>query len=343
MKFSVGDKVKFLNEKGGGIIAKIDDKGIIHVRDEDGFDVPMSPGEIVLSEAGNKKSDDNGHRKPSTDPVNKDKPIKIQEVDTKREKVVCLGFRPRQQSRVSNSDIEMHVINDSGFHLLYTIHYYELDTYNFLKMDMLEPDTKVQVKVLNQSDLTKWSEIRIQVLFTGKGSYEPVSPVDYTMHTSRTRFYTEHIFQENEYFDDKALIVPITPNSSVYEDIIKDQDALKTIIAEKEARQHDKILKSPKPPNDILEVDLHIHELVDDYNALSNSEMVNIQLDTFHKELLNAVNSRKSSKIVFIHGVGNGTLKHELRKELESNYKSFKFQDASFKEYGYGATLVYLK
>lgn len=49
------------------------------------------------------------------------------------------------------------------------------------------------------------------------------------------------------------------------------------------------------------------------------------------------------NKIVFIHGVGNGRLKHELRKKLERKYSNFKYQDASFKEYGYGATMVYLK
>jgi dsDNA-specific endonuclease/ATPase MutS2 len=47
--------------------------------------------------------------------------------------------------------------------------------------------------------------------------------------------------------------------------------------------------------------------------------------------------------VVFIHGVGNGTLKLEIRRELEKKDKILTFQDASFKEYGYGATMVNLK
>ena len=36
-------------------------------------------------------------------------------------------------------------------------------------------------------------------------------------------------------------------------------------------------------------------------------------------------------RLFFIHGVGNGTLKLELRKELSTKYKKYYFQDASFK------------
>jgi dsDNA-specific endonuclease/ATPase MutS2 len=51
----------------------------------------------------------------------------------------------------------------------------------------------------------------------------------------------------------------------------------------------------------------------------------------------------KTKKIVFIHGIGNGKLKYEIRKTLDSKYSRLKYQDASFKEYGYGATMVILK
>jgi dsDNA-specific endonuclease/ATPase MutS2 len=48
-------------------------------------------------------------------------------------------------------------------------------------------------------------------------------------------------------------------------------------------------------------------------------------------------------RIVFIHGVGNGRLKHEILKTLNRKYPKLRYQDASFKKYGYGATLVMLK
>ena len=55
---------------------------------------------------------------------------------------------------------------------------------------------------------------------------------------------------------------------------------------------------------------------------------------------MEANTKNKGRRIVFIHGVGNGTLKTELRKQLERKYKGINYQDASFREYGYGATMV---
>ena len=44
---------------------------------------------------------------------------------------------------------------------------------------------------------------------------------------------------------------------------------------------------------------------------------------------------------VFIHGKGEGVLRTALEKELKTTYKNqCRFQDASFREYGFGATMI---
>jgi len=43
---------------------------------------------------------------------------------------------------------------------------------------------------------------------------------------------------------------------------------------------------------------------------------------------------------VFIHGKGEGVLRNALLKELRTKYKGCRSQDASFREYGFGATMV---
>jgi dsDNA-specific endonuclease/ATPase MutS2 len=50
----------------------------------------------------------------------------------------------------------------------------------------------------------------------------------------------------------------------------------------------------------------------------------------------------KVKKVVFIHGVGQGKLKYEITRILHDKYPDLKYQDASFKEYGYGATMILL-
>ncbi|HYX08752.1 MAG TPA: Smr/MutS family protein, partial [Bacteroidales bacterium] len=97
--------------------------------------------------------------------------------------------------------------------------------------------------------------------------------------------------------------------------------------------------KVKNKPGQVEEVDLHIQEIVDDYTGMSNGEIINIQLARFTTSLEGAIRNNVK-KIVFIHGVGNGKLKYELRKILDNKYPHLRYQDASFREYGYGATLV---
>ncbi len=87
------------------------------------------------------------------------------------------------------------------------------------------------------------------------------------------------------------------------------------------------------------EIDLHIENLIDDHRNMDNGQILEIQLSRFRTALETAL-LHKGNRIVFIHGVGNGKLKFELRKILDTEYKKIRYQDASFKEYGYGATMV---
>ncbi len=89
-----------------------------------------------------------------------------------------------------------------------------------------------------------------------------------------------------------------------------------------------------------LEVDLHIHELIDSNRNMTNSEMLKIQMGHFQRMMSMALND-KLMRVVFIHGVGEGVLKAEIRKALEY-YPNAKYRDANHREYGTGATEVLL-
>ena len=92
---------------------------------------------------------------------------------------------------------------------------------------------------------------------------------------------------------------------------------------------------------DTMEVDLHIENLVDHPKRLSNGEIVEVQLKVFERMLRTAIEQRKR-KAIFIHGVGQGVLRSEIRNLL-SFYPNVVVQDASYKNYGYGATEVLIK
>ncbi|MFH0761699.1 MAG: hypothetical protein V2A67_09380 [Bacteroidota bacterium] len=87
------------------------------------------------------------------------------------------------------------------------------------------------------------------------------------------------------------------------------------------------------------EVDLHINKLTDSVIGLSNTEILTIQIEVFRRELNRAIRDHEK-EIIFIHGIGNGTLKGELRKVAEHDFSWCSQEDASFREYGFGATRI---
>lgn len=89
----------------------------------------------------------------------------------------------------------------------------------------------------------------------------------------------------------------------------------------------------------ILEVDLHIHQLVSSTKHLDTYDILNHQLMVAKSKLEFAIRKR-IPKLVFIHGVGEGVLKAELLRLLERYALSY--QDASYQKYGMGATEVYI-
>jgi dsDNA-specific endonuclease/ATPase MutS2 len=81
-------------------------------------------------------------------------------------------------------------------------------------------------------------------------------------------------------------------------------------------------------------VDLHLKA---GYNGRDAFER---QLTRFRGELDSAIRS-DVTEIVFIHGVGSGRLKDELRKIVSTDYPSYSYHDAPFNVYGVdGATLI---
>ena len=70
--------------------------------------------------------------------------------------------------------------------------------------------------------------------------------------------------------------------------------------------------------------------------------MLRYQVDRFHA-VMEEFAGHKGQRIVFIHGKGEGVLRNAIVNELRYKYKKYTYQDASFQEYGYGATQVTIR
>lgn len=95
------------------------------------------------------------------------------------------------------------------------------------------------------------------------------------------------------------------------------------------------------PQSDIVEIDLHAHELLDSTAGMSNGEILNYQLDVFRKTL-EEYKSKKGQKIVSFMARAMA-FAQAILQELKYKYKNYQSQDASFREYGFGATMVTIR
>lgn len=139
---------------------------------------------------------------------------------------------------------------------------------------------------------------------------------------------------------------PLTYSNS---ELVKISDGIKVsnyevaqIKSEKEIPKKRKVEVAKSKERNIpkMEVDLHIHQLTNSSRGMSNHEMLNLQMDTAKRQLEFAIRKR-IQKVVFIHGVGEGILKEEL-KYLFGRYENVKYYDADYQKYGLGATEVYI-
>jgi hypothetical protein len=89
-------------------------------------------------------------------------------------------------------------------------------------------------------------------------------------------------------------------------------------------------------------VDLHIEKLSDNWEKLSNFEILTLQLKTFEKYLDLAIAHHQPSLIV-IHGVGTGKLRDELHEILKMRREVKSFVNQFHPAYGYGATEIFFK
>ena len=88
-------------------------------------------------------------------------------------------------------------------------------------------------------------------------------------------------------------------------------------------------------------IDLHIHELIEDQSGLQDRTKLDVQLNHFER-MMRIAGEQRVRRVIFIHGVGQGVLRNQIRTRLDSYYPDCTVRDANPREYGAGATEVIL-
>lgn len=365
----IGDKVRFLSEVGGGIVSGFRGKNIVLVQDADGFDIPMPVRECVVVETDDYNipipSVKAGVRKKKEEelPARAIQPVEVETVpQVEKPQIsvyrqpemrggnvlnVYLAFVPEDIKAVSTTSFEAYIVNDSNYYLYYTYLYAEGKAWSVCSHGLVEPNTKLLLEEFEKSVLNERERVCVQfVAFKDRSSFELKPAVSVELRIDVVKFYKLHTFRMTDFFATPVLIYDVVRNDSPAKQLYVSAEDLQKALLQKRASDAPPPHNHPKPKdkgkNEILEVDLHISALLDDTRGMSNGDMLRYQLDKF-REVMEQHKNKRGERIVFIHGKGDGVLRKAVLDELKRKYPSCKAQDASFQEYGFGATLVTIR
>ncbi|WP_423149499.1 Smr/MutS family protein [Rubrolithibacter danxiaensis] len=313
MKFKLGDFVRFVDERREGYVTKIFDEQTIGVTGEDDFEIPVLASKVTFIQ-GRKLSD--------TEENKTEEAIPAEEFQTKG---IFLALITDQRI---GSVVHFHVVNETSFQLLLSFTSEKPNQYKGEFAGIIAPQSSANVFSANLNELGNWPKFYIKALYFSRQNQKPPEPLLW-----------EEKFKAKDFAGAKKQVALLNQQGWSFkldkEDLVIDAEKLKESFY-KPAEKKKEIEKPAR------EIDLHIEKLRDDYQFLSKTEILNTQLDKFKKSLDAAI-VHKLPSLVFIHGIGNGTLRNEIHKLLGKHQQVKTFMDARKEKFGYGATEVILK
>lgn len=349
MQIKIGDNVRYLNAVGGGRVVRIADN-IAYV-DEDGFETPVLLRECVV--VGNTTRLNN----PVTVPApKKEEPkaaprtggLPVVETAGGDDMRLVLGFEPSDIKALSQSTFDAYLVNDSNYYVYVVLMTRAADSSEWTcRFDgLIEPNMQEFLCETTAADLPSMDRVAVQYSAFKRGrTFEAVAPAMVELKVDTTKFAKLHCFRSNPYFDTPVIAFDIAECSRAVRPVAFDAAAIEAgVRAKKKDVAGQRPARKPAAParKDVIEVDLHADELLDTTAGLGAADILNLQIDRFCS-VMDANIRNVGQKIVFIHGKGEGVLRQAIMKELTHRYKGHDVQDASFREYGFGATQVTIR
>lgn len=351
----IGDKVRFLSETGGGIVAGFQGNNIVLVEDEDGFQIPVRTNDVVVvgTDDYNIKIDSVGKKDTKKDIENEpaDRPVTFRAKPEERKGgdvlSVYLAFVPIDSREITNTKFEAYIVNDSNYYINYSYTAAEGASWHLRSTGEVEPNTKLFIEEFDRETLNTLERVCVQLIaYKRDKTFMSKPPVDAQIRIDTVKFYKLHTFKENDFFEQPALLYTVIENDKVVRPLVIDAKKLKQEMTRKisddNKKPHVQPARKQQDKDAPIVIDLHASELLETTSGLSAADILNHQLDVFRKTM-DEYKSKTGTKLIFIHGKGEGVLRHAIIHELNYRYKRCPYQDASFQEYGYGATQVTIK
>ncbi|WP_374949023.1 Smr/MutS family protein [Mucilaginibacter sp.] len=315
MKYKLGDFVRFVDEKLEGYVTQIIDEQMIGVTVEDDFEIPVLAAKVTYVHGHGAESHDEDYVAPVTTVL----PGEF------KSKGVFIAVVPDAKA---NALVHLYILNETSYQLLASLTTEQQKSFKGEFAGIIEPNTAAKVYSAKLSDLQLWPKFLSQVLYHTRQNQEVPAPLN-----------VSEQFKAKDFAGAKKIIPILKQQGWLIQldepELLIDAEKLKESFF-KPAEEKQEVQKP------VQEFDLHIEKLRDDHQFLTSSEMMNIQVNAF-KHALDGAIVHQMPDITFIHGTGNGILKHELHKLLSKHPKVQTFMDARKEKFGYGATKVMLK
>lgn len=274
-----------------------------------------------------------------------------------------IAFVPMDINNVTSTRFEAYFVNDSNYYIQFSYMTAEGNSWNLKYHGEVEPNTKLYIEEFGREILNDMDHIAVQFISYKREKGFILKPcVDVQIRIDPVKFYKLHTFQDTQFFETPALLYNLIVDDVPARPFVVDPKALKREMFagsdtdKKESQEHignymrryedgkngNAFKIKHRGDDDIVVIDLHADELLDTTAGMTTSDILNYQMKKF-RDTLTEYASKKGQKIVFIHGKGEGVLRTSIINDLHYRYKKYSYQDASFQEYGYGATQVTIR
>lgn len=279
-----------------------------------------------------------------------------------------LAFVPTTDNSLDTPHFEVYFVNDSNYYMYYTLMNIEGNSYTLKTKAEVEPNTKLFIEELEGTEtINHVGRIALQLIaYKRDKPFIIKDPISVEIRLEPLKFYKVHTFEDTPFFEVPSLMYTLVENDKPMRPLVVDAKQLKremyqhndkTSVAspasqhsrEELVRRYDSDQSKGNPKNspyihhrgldDAIVVDLHADAVLDSTAGMSAGDILEYQMKIF-RETLDKYANKKGQKIIFIHGKGAGVLRRAIITELTYKHKTYTYQDASFQEYGYGATQV---
>lgn len=291
---------------------------------------------------------------------------------------VHVAYLPVSYEHFGQSPYETYLINESNYHLLFTYSTTTpAGGYKLRSAGVLEPDMRVLVEEFDASEINDHAVSHFQfIAYKPERTYRSMPPVERQVRMDVVKLAKRHAFRENPFFDEDALVIPVleaydgsqqtsaeepqpapSRSGALPQRAIKQKKPAETPQrvsqqanqnasqkpTKQSAPQPQPECKQPEPtaaPEQTIEkVGLEAERILPNATGMTPHEVLLYQLKNFRRELDKRL-ERRGSKVIFIHGAGQGVLHQLIINRIEQDYPMVQYRDVTFDGFPMGAIEV---